>query len=120
MGGYPPPYYQLQKQHGGLATASLVLGIVGLVAGIIPGLCWFVGWPCGALAIIFGGIAWKLWGKAKAGLILGVLAVIAGAVWLFAAVATVNHVSTQLSQYNRCMSNASTQRQYSACDRFLH
>jgi hypothetical protein len=120
MGSYPPPYYQPQKQHGGLATAALVLGIIGLVAGVIPGLCWFIGWPCGLLAIIFGAIAWKLWGKAKAGLILGVLAMIAGALWLIAAVATVHHVSTQLSQYDQCINHASTQRQVNACDRYLH
>ena len=83
-------------------------------------MCWFIGWPCGLLAIIFGAIGWKLWGKAKAGLILGVLAMIAGAAWLIAVVTTVHHVSTELTQYDQCMSHASTQRQINACNRYLH
>jgi hypothetical protein len=121
MAGYPPPYYPLpEKRHGGLATAALVLGIVGLVFGLIPGVCWFIGWPCGVLAIIFGGLSWKGWGKAKAGLILGVLAVIAGTVWLAAVVTVVHHASTQLNRYELCIQKATTSRQVNACDRYVH
>ncbi|MFC4075469.1 hypothetical protein [Salinithrix halophila] len=57
----------------GLATAALVLGIIGLVIGIIP----FVGWlvfPLWILAIIFGAIGARKKikkGQAIAGIVLG-------------------------------------------------
>ena len=63
----------------GMATASLVLGIVGVVTGII-----FIGSLFGVLAIIFGGIALsrvakkpEIGGKSKAiiGIVLGVMAI---------------------------------------------
>ncbi|MCA1029765.1 hypothetical protein LCL95_01810 [Bacillus timonensis] len=65
-----------QAQTGsGMAVASLVLGIVGLVLGLIP----FVGWfmlPAWILAIVFGAVGLKR-GQSKgmswSGLVLGVI-----------------------------------------------
>jgi len=71
----------------GMATASLVLGIVGVVTGIV-----FIGSLFGVLAIIFGAIALsrmakkpEIGGKTKAiiGIILGVVAI---ALLLFASI----------------------------------
>jgi hypothetical protein len=87
-GGYPPPGWQLVKKHGGLATASLVLGIIGLVLAIIPGAN-FVAYPLVVLAIIFGLIAIR-WGKAKAGLVLGSVGLVATIIWTVAIGTAVN------------------------------
>jgi hypothetical protein len=66
-----------KPEGNGLATASLVLGIIGLLSGIIP----FIGWfflPLWILAIVFGAIGMKKeikTGQAKAGLILGIITI---------------------------------------------
>ena len=62
----------------GLTTAALVLGIIGAVFAFIPIANVFTAYPLGALAIIFGGIGVykKHGGKAIAGLILGIAAVV--------------------------------------------
>lgn len=57
----------------GMATAALVLGIVGVVIGIIPFFGWFV-FPLWILAIIFGVIGMQNpvnKGLAITGLVLG-------------------------------------------------
>lgn len=57
----------------GMATAALVMGIVGLVIGIIPFIGWFM-FPLWILAIIFGFIGRQnpiKKGFATTGLILG-------------------------------------------------
>ena len=66
-------------KRGGLATTSLVLGIIGVVLGVIPFVN-FGAYPFAVLAIIFGLIALS-WGKAKAGLILGVIGLAATIIW---------------------------------------
>jgi hypothetical protein len=75
-----------------MATAALVLGIIAII------LCWFgpAGWTgaiCGILAIILGAIAMKKKdGKeklAKAGLILGIIALAAGIIISIACVACI-------------------------------
>lgn len=67
-----------------MATAALVLGIISLVACFIPGINW-AGSICGVLAIIFGALAMKKGpedqkGRAKAGLVLGVISLALGIV----------------------------------------
>lgn len=78
---YPPPGSEPRKR-GGLATASLVLGIIGIVLALIP-FANFVAYPLVVLAIVFGLCALR-WGKAKAGLILGVLGLVATILWTVA------------------------------------
>ena len=57
----------------GLSIASMVLGIVAVVFTCI----WWISIPCSILAIIFGIIGKKKGGKgmAKAGFILGIIAI---------------------------------------------
>lgn len=77
-GGYGGPGWQ-PKRRGGLATASLVLGIIGFILAVIP-FANFIAYPLVILAIIFGLLAVQ-WGKAKAGLILGSLGLLATIAW---------------------------------------
>jgi len=78
---------QPPARHTGLGTASLVLGIIGLImSAIIFG--YIIGIILGILAIIFGGMAY--WGAAKdkfglAGFILGLIALILAIVWIVVA-----------------------------------
>ncbi|QQK78664.1 DUF5067 domain-containing protein [Salicibibacter cibi] len=61
-----------------MATAALVLGIVGLVIGFIPFLGWFM-FPAWVMAIIFGIIGRKQMFKktsATVGMILGIITII--------------------------------------------
>lgn len=99
MGGQyqqPPHQYAPQPQVGmpygpskGLATAALVLGIVGLVFSAIPWCGWFIGWPCDLLGIIFGAVALAKIkrgeasgdGMAKAGLICGIIGIVIIILW---------------------------------------
>lgn len=65
-----------------MATAALVLGIVSVVVCFIPSVNW-LGSICGVLAIIFGALVIKKApddqkGRAKAGLVLGIVAVAIG------------------------------------------
>lgn len=63
-----------EKREGGMATTSLVLGLIAFILGIIPFLGWFM-FPLAMLAIIFGAIALQKnqkRGFAIAGLALGV------------------------------------------------
>ena len=57
----------------GLSIAAMVLGIVAVVCTCI----WWISIPCSILAIIFGIIGKKKGGKgmAKAGFILGIIAI---------------------------------------------
>lgn len=118
----PPPYaptypYPLQeKKHGGMAVAALVLGIIGLIFSCIPAIGWFVGFPCDVLAIIFGAIAWKGWGKAKAGVITGAIGIIIVVIWTVAIANAAHHAAKDLDAYNRCMQVATTPDQMTACD----
>lgn len=88
---YPPapapgPEPMPAKQGNGFGVAALVLGLVGLIIfSWIPGINLFTGIPLGILALIFGIIALSKaksrGGKGKgtgiAGVILGVLTIIA-------------------------------------------
>lgn len=65
-----------KPESNGLATASLVLGIIGVIFGIIPGIGILFGFLFWILAIIFGAVgAMKpvKKGSAIAGLIMGIV-----------------------------------------------
>jgi hypothetical protein len=93
MGGpiqQPQPQY-VQAPVGppkGLATAAMVLGIVGLVFSL-AGCTWFLGIPLDILAIVFGavGLAKVKSGQgsgetmAKAGLICGIIGIVVVIAW---------------------------------------
>jgi hypothetical protein len=76
-----------QPPGNGMALASLVLGIVGVVGGLIP-LLFIVGWGCGAVGVVLGGIGLHRAvdlgasgrGQAIAGMILSGLALVLGTV----------------------------------------
>ena len=66
------------KKKSGLATAGLVLGIIGICISFIP-LMFYISFVLGALSIIFGGISIAKKtskGKAIAALVLGILTVV--------------------------------------------
>ena len=70
----PPVVYQVTQPTNGLATASLVLGILGIA------LFWFLGFIMSILAIVFGGVGISRAnagapgkGTATAGLVLGIV-----------------------------------------------
>lgn len=102
----PPqqPVYVVQGQSNGMATAALVLGILGTVFGLIPFTFW-LGIPLGILGIIFGflGIsrANRMGGDRKgmavAGLVLGIIGVVAGVLWLVLGVLVANEAGRQLN-----------------------
>lgn len=58
----------MEKKNKGFAITSLVLSLVGLFLFAIP---------MGILSVIFGGIGWSH-GMGKAGVILGIIDIIAG------------------------------------------
>ncbi|GIN59038.1 hypothetical protein [Lederbergia ruris] len=66
----------IQKEEtNGLATAAMVLGIIGIILGVIPFIGWFT-LPLWLLAIIFGFIGMRnpvKKGFAITGIILGTL-----------------------------------------------
>ncbi|WP_246238187.1 hypothetical protein [Alkalicoccus luteus] len=62
-----------KEDTNGMATAALVLGIIGLVIGIVPFIGWFV-MPLWILAVVFGIIGMQKEikkGMALTGVILG-------------------------------------------------
>lgn len=78
-----------------MAVASLVLGIIGLVCSVFGspvGASW-LGSVCGVLAIIFGAVGMKKdspdRGRAKAGLVLGILSLTLGVILTIACVACI-------------------------------
>ncbi len=103
QGPQQQPVYVVQGPTNGMATAALVLGILGTVFGLIPVTFW-LGIILGALGIIFGflGIsrANRMGGERKgmaiAGLVLGIVGVVAGVLWLVLVVVAANDISTQI------------------------
>lgn len=100
--GMPPPPGASVAQTNGMATAALVLGIVGIC------LFWAVGLGAllGLLAVIFGGIGMSkaksipgepLKGRAQAGLITGIIAIVAGVAFFVAVVAAVDDEFDQIN-----------------------
>lgn len=83
--GYPAPGGYPQPEEKGLAIASMVLGIVGIVFAWIPGVNWLA-LPAAIVGLILGIVALRKGqprGMALTGIILGAIAV------LFAIVAIV-------------------------------
>lgn len=70
----PPPAVQ-PREGSGTGTASITLGIIGLLAWIIP----LAGYPVTILAIVLGarGMATGRGGTATAGLVMGIAGLIA-------------------------------------------
>ncbi len=88
-----------QRMSNGMATAALVLGIIGVVCGIIP-LLFFVSLPLGVLGLVLGilgrrkatksNISGK--GTALAGAILGAIALVLGIIGVVVVVNAVDEV----------------------------
>lgn len=100
------PRVSQTRPGNGFAEASLVLGMVGLLLGLIPIFYYFyfvwILMICGILAVVFGFAGWKrakrgAFGKgmAIAGLILGVLTLALGT-WGFVAVLTESGIDAEL------------------------
>lgn len=85
-----------------MAIAALVLGIVAVCGCFIPGIGW-VGSVCGVLAIILGALGKKdaeNAGKAKAGIVLGIISLTLGIIVTVACVACVGAGAGLLSGLN--------------------
>jgi hypothetical protein len=103
----PTPQQQVvyvERQGNGLAVASLVLGIVGAVMGLIP-LTGFIAIICGLLGVIFGFVGWRKAssgagrkGMAIAGLILSAIALTLGVVGLVIMNDAVNELDRELNK----------------------
>lgn len=102
----------------GLATASFVLGIIAIVFAFIP-IINLIAYVLGVLAVVFGivGVVKKMGGKATAGLIMGIIAlVIAVSVngqfsnSLNKAVDDLNKTSDQLNKTSDDMSGNNTDK----------
>lgn len=92
---YPPPSHLTSKVPGkGLATASLVLGIVGVAGVLFPLLLWVGGIITGILGIIFAAMAKKhgfVGGTVTAGLVLSIISVALNGIIVFAFVSSFIH-----------------------------
>lgn len=75
------------KRSNSMATAALILGIIGIAIGC----CVYTGIICGALAIIFAllsrGGEMTMDSKAKAGVVLGIIAIVISILLLVGALA---------------------------------
>ncbi|WP_336711876.1 DUF4190 domain-containing protein [Arthrobacter sp. USHLN218] len=95
-------YEQAPKPKSGLAVTALVLGIVAIVLGVIPGIG-FISFLLGPLAVIFGIIALvkkQKKGMSITGIVLGALgAIIAGIITAFIAVMVSQAVGEHTVQY---------------------
>ena len=101
VGGYAQPYGGYgapPNPTNGLAIAAIVLGIISLLGSLIPIAGWFL-WPFALAAIGFGiaGLSRARSistgrGMAMAGLITGVLALVATVVWTVVLVAVADDV----------------------------
>jgi hypothetical protein len=106
-----------------MAVTALVLGIIGVAAGLVP-LLFFLGWILGVLAIVFGAIARSRATKNPAvgrktmatwGLGLGVAAIVAGVIGVTIFSSAVHDVSHSLRRYGDCLRDAHTQREIQDC-----
>jgi hypothetical protein len=113
--GAPPGYgYPAKPSPGGFAVASLVLGIIGVVTGLIP-ILFLISLPCGLIGLILGLVGYKRaatrtmrkWGVALStvALLLGVLGVV-----------IVAGAFEELDDDLDCLSEAGTSAEIDACD----
>ena len=98
------PSARAVPQSNGMAIASMVLGIVGVVVGLIPFMFW-VALICGLLALIFGFVGWgnakrgaPHKGMAVAGYILGGIAVLLGIWGLYVVSTAVEELGRELEK----------------------
>lgn len=82
------------KEQKGLSIAAMVLGIVSVALFCL----WYLSIPCAILAIIFGVIGGKKGGKgmAKAGLILGIIAIALDILVIVGAVAIITGAKSSI------------------------
>jgi hypothetical protein len=100
---YPQtPYQSPTNRHEGLAVASLCLGVVGCLFGLIP-LTFWIALICGALALIFGFIGHRP-KKAKWGIALGTVAIILGIIGVVIINNAVNKLNTDLNSIPTALS----------------
>lgn len=113
------PVVITEKNDGrtGFAMTGFVLGIVSAVFCFIPivGMIAFVTAP---LAIIFGllGRQSSISGKAKAGWIMGVVALSISILWAILFTAAVGSASNDLNNTIDCINAAQTTAQINACN----
>lgn len=105
-----PPQIVVVKQAGnGFAVTALVLGVIGAIVGLIP--LFFIGaWLLGVLALIFGFVGRSRakrdpnagrGGMALAGIILGVIAIILGAIGANTVDSAVDDLNRDLREIER-------------------
>jgi len=110
----PPmtPNYQMQPQgSSGLSTASFVLGIIAIVLTIILFCVPYLGGLLGVVAVILGAIAMSQTtpaaaagkGKAKTGLILGIISIVLAGSIVVAAHAGLNFLKKNAPQWQKQM-----------------
>jgi thiol:disulfide interchange protein len=82
--GYPQPQ---QQGTPGMATAGMVCSLIGMIFSIFP--CLLIGIPLGVIGLILSIIGRRHsvergsgTGLATAGIVMGVLAVVAAAIWI--------------------------------------
>ena len=112
----PPPGYQVYgygmpgpAASNGMATAALVLGIIGVVAGLVPFL-FFVALPCGILGLIFGVLGRSRSertgigrGNATAGAITGGIAIALGIIGLVILGVIADDIDDDFDEIERCI-----------------
>ena len=84
-------------------------GIVGVVLGVFP---FFVGWVLGIIAIVFGVLARKRAdadpavgrrGMATAGIVLGIIAIVATIVWIILFAAVIDSTNSVFDDIQYCI-----------------
>jgi len=118
-GGYgpPPPGYGPQQTNG-LAVASLVLGIIGVVS-----FFFFVGGMIGIVALVLGIVAIQRARKGQAGgknmaiagTILGGTAIVITTIYAIALGAFFVKFGSQFRNYQDCLRNATTSQEVRDC-----
>lgn len=83
-----------------MATAALVLGILGVFTGLVPLLFWLA-IPMGLLALVFGLKTWRLGGFGVVGALAGVLAIVLGIIGVNTMVTAVDDFSRDMEEIDR-------------------
>ena len=105
--GYPqgPGQYSYVPRNG-MGTTALVMGLISFPLGLVPVILVWASIPLGVLAVIFGviGVVRAVRaeatnkGSAIAGIVLGVLGVVASLFWILTAVLAVFHQTANRTQ----------------------